>query len=555
MAVAVAVAVAAAWTASLSCDAGRRAAEMKKSTMATTHISTATANTNAWLRWPHIVTCDRDKLEVHTITEAGAGQPASRCVLSVSLLRHTNPNATATAGRAANVVHGCDIRNGCLACGTATGIVLVMQLQPISAAAPAAVDVSDDATSSNHAAPAAAPAPATEPAPAITELSGHTKVVAFMRIGERARRLYTSSLDKSVRLWALPSGNCLQVVKAGTPVLQLALLPSDASAAADGADDAAPQKVLMGGGDGTVRLWDPACKKANRALSTLRFAHKDYVGEIRLTRDASRLLSCSRDGVLQTWKSDAKHGFLPAPEYLPARETGEGWRVDLTSQGLIGITRRGGVHLWRAAANEPLRLIEESFSLPMEEAPCDSDTVDDGGTVGCEADVTVDGDATVGGEADTDGPHRLRVAFVGVRPVAARGGNSSDGSSLVLEMHTARVLVPTARDGAATTLAGGSATDDANGGGGAAAASEDAGGATASSGGGGSQTLSGSRGTPSSVPAGWTRWCALAAEEGVAIDAALQQRLVMMETVATNTGRELAEATVRAFLRRSAIKE
>ena len=34
--------------------------------------------------------------------------------------------------------------------------------------------------------------------------------------------------------------------------------------------------------------------------------------------------------------------------------------------------------------------------------------------------------------------------------------------------------------------------------------------------------------------------------------AALQQKLVIMEGVAANTGRELAEATVRSFLRRSA---
>ena len=125
----------------------------------------------------------------------------------------------------------------------------------------------------------------------MTELSGHSRVVGFLRLGDGARRLYSSSLDKSVRLWSLPDGACLQTVKAGTPVLQIALLPADASS--DGSDGAVTQRVLMGCGDGLVRLWDPSCKKANRALTTLRFAHKEYVGELRLASDATRTQSIS----------------------------------------------------------------------------------------------------------------------------------------------------------------------------------------------------------------------------------------------------------------------
>ena len=38
------------------------------------------------------------------------------------------------------------------------------------------------------------------------------------------------------------------------------------------------------------------------------------------------------------------------------------------------------------------------------------------------------------------------------------------------------------------------------------------------------------------------------------MDTALQRKLVVMEGVAANTGRELTEASVRAFLKRSAAK-
>jgi len=46
------------------------------------------------------------------------------------------------------------------------------------------------------------------------------------------------------------------------------------------------------------------------------------------------------------------------------------------------------------------------------------------------------------------------------------------------------------------------------------------------------------------------RWCQLAAAEGIEADEVLQQRLCMMESVAAKAGRELGEASVRAFIKR-----
>jgi len=54
---------------------------------------------------------------------------------------------------------------------------------------------------------------------------------------------------------------------------------------------------------------------------------------------------------------------------------------------------------------------------------------------------------------------------------------------------------------------------------------------------------------------GWERWRSVASEEGVEIDAMVQQKLGMMETVAASAGRELGEATVRAFLKKCVVKD
>ncbi len=63
---------------------------------------------------------------------------------------------------------------------------------------------------------------------------------------------------------------------------------------------AAAAQLLMGCGDGTVRLWEPGCAKAARATRSLRFCHAQYVGWLRVTSQYA--LSCSRDGELQLWR-------------------------------------------------------------------------------------------------------------------------------------------------------------------------------------------------------------------------------------------------------------
>ena len=51
------------------------------------------------------------------------------------------------------------------------------------------------------------------------------------------------------------------------------------------------------------------------------------------------------------------------------------------------------------------------------------------------------------------------------------------------------------------------------------------------------------------------RWCGVAAEEGVVLDAEVREKLRRMESVAAKAGVELAEASVRSFLRRCVITD
>ena len=125
---------------------------------------------NVWLRWPYLVVCDGGLVQVfdaHTPAEGSrsAGDEAGsvgdsflQCVHRFSLARY-HVGAAAT-GRGANVLHGLDVRAGCLVGGTASGLVLHVVLPPSGGSLPT---------------------PLTGAEPKICELAGHTKVYLLCR--------------------------------------------------------------------------------------------------------------------------------------------------------------------------------------------------------------------------------------------------------------------------------------------------------------------------------------------------------------------------------------
>ena len=145
---------------------------------------------NVWLRWPYLVVCNGALVQVydaHTPAEGSssagdeagsAGDSFLQCVHQFSLGRYHV--GAASSGRGANVLHGLDVRDGCLVGGTASGLVLHVVLPPSGGSLP---------TSSAGA------------EPTIRELPGHTKVVGFVQLAHAPDDdlAYTSSLDRTVR--------------------------------------------------------------------------------------------------------------------------------------------------------------------------------------------------------------------------------------------------------------------------------------------------------------------------------------------------------------------
>ena len=520
-------------------------------------VSRATEDANVWLRDPYVVTCAGAALEVHLLEQDGGGHDVVRQVLSLSLKAYESRDheaGRAKTGRVSNVVHGCDVRSKWLACGTASGLVLAFDIRA-------------------------------EP-PQVVKLSGHTSVTGFVRLtAATAVRVVTSSFDKSARLWSLPDGACLQVVKVGTPVLQLVVLPAESASEADS------PRVAMGCGDGTVRVWHSSSRKAGKALITLRFAHKMYVGELRLAPDGSRMLSVSRDGELQLWRADDKVGFVPDPEAMPKRDMSAYWRLELLKSGLVGISARGSIHFWAWGASDPIELQTEGESTALLESPSDTHGEEPATALvrrdavsGAEAAAPADAAAPPPGEAPgassapepftaasgnapftaasgnapftassghapftaassnaplalsaavPQAPAPVRLVFVGMRTTGASGATDASSKAKELVVHFFRGLLegptvgmpPTSTP--TSTLAKDAPPDLPPNAASAASA----------------ETVPG-------LVARLARWCQLAAAEGIEADEVLQQRLCMMESVAAKAGRELGEASVRAFIKR-----
>lgn len=532
-----------------------------------------TEDANVWLRDKYVVTCAGAALEVHLLEQDRGGHDVVRQMLSLSLKAYESRDheaGRAKTGRVSNVVHGCDVRSKWLACGTASGLVLAFDLRA-------------------------------EPPP-VVKLSGHTSVTGFVRLTALcdSPRVVSSSFDKSARLWSLPDGACLQVVKVGTPVLQLVVLPAESAAEADS------PRVAMGCGDGTVRVWHSSSRKAGKALITLRFAHKMYVGELRLAPDGSRMLSVSRDGELQLWRADDKVGFVPDPEAMPKRDVSAYWRLELLKSGLVGISARGSIHFWAWGASDPIELQPEGESPALLESPSDTHgeepatalegrdavsgeepataLVGRDAVSGAEAAAPADAAAPAPGEAPgassapepftaasgnapftaagghapftassghapftaassnaplalsaavPQAPAPVRLVFVGMRTTGASGATDASSKAKELVVHFFRGLLegptvgmpPTSTP--TSTLAKDAPPDLPPNAASAASA----------------ETVPG-------LVARLARWCQLAAAEGIEADEVLQQRLCMMESVAAKAGRELGEASVRAFIKR-----
>lgn len=128
------------------------------------------------------------------------------------------------------------------------------------------------------------PAPSLRPA-CFRLLRGHTETLLGLALSGDGKLVVSASEDQTLRVWDVPSGECLGVLTGHTGgVTGVATTP-------DG------RLAISSSLDGTLRVWDVGSRECLKILK----GHTDDVLGVAMTPDAALAVSASRDGTLRVW--------------------------------------------------------------------------------------------------------------------------------------------------------------------------------------------------------------------------------------------------------------
>lgn len=132
--------------------------------------------------------------------------------------------------------------------------------------------------------------------PEPVRLAGHTDVITAVRVDAENGHLYSASVDGSVRIWDRTTGNCVNIVRVGEPVLSMTLTGKG--------------YLLVGCASGRVQAYS-----AEKGLYLLSFlCHKRHATAVAHWDEGDVLVTGDSGGSLNVWsmKDGSSLGTLPA---------------------------------------------------------------------------------------------------------------------------------------------------------------------------------------------------------------------------------------------------
>ena len=205
-------------------------------------------------------------------------------------------------------------------------------------------------------------------------------MIVVLALGSDNRLLASGSHDNTIRLWDVPSGECLNALEGHTKSVCSLALSSD------------NRLLASGSSDNTIRLWDVP---SGKCLNTLE-GHTESVWSLALSSDNRLLVSGSHDDTIRLWDGEAlglatgESSSSSATSYVNARvllvgDSGVGksgialrlmenryqettstdgaWAtiVALPEENLTDVTQKREVWLWDFAGQNDYRLLHQLF--------------------------------------------------------------------------------------------------------------------------------------------------------------------------------------------------
>jgi WD40 repeat protein len=120
------------------------------------------------------------------------------------------------------------------------------------------------------------------------EMAGHSKLINAIAFSQDGRRLASASLDRSVRVWDVATGECLALLTGHTDEVFAAAFHPDG------------KRLATAGRDRAIWLWDPATREEMARLQ----GHSSYVWSLAFSPDGQTLVSGSGDGTVRLWDTE-----------------------------------------------------------------------------------------------------------------------------------------------------------------------------------------------------------------------------------------------------------